>query len=353
MVLNIKKIIIFWLIPVFLLGFWNLRQPILSFLAGFFVGLAIQTLAFFLNYKLKTNYYLNVALIYLLLILLVSVIFYFVIKVLIEEIPNLLPRLYIFLNQFNIDIKSYLEKLEIKNFTFKDGTFLFNGDFSKVFDFISNLFGGFFSLIVSFILVFVVSIYTAFQKNFPQQVFKIFSDEKRELYEKQWRRIKRKISFWFLGQVITMLFIGLFTYLFTGPILGINYALLIGLLAGVLEIIPILGPLITLFVASILTFIDQPNLILFVIIFFILLQQIESHILVPLVMKRAVSLNPLMVILGILIGGKFGGIIGIVVILPLLGVVTELINIAVAGSSNGRTSPSGGEDPGSSPGPAE
>jgi predicted PurR-regulated permease PerM len=124
-----------------------------------------------------------------------------------------------------------------------------------------------------------------------------------------------------------MIFIGLATYIFVGLILKVKYGILIGLIAGILEAVPILGPVITLIIASIIIFLENPAYILPTIIFFILLQQLENHFLVPLVMKKALALNPLFVILGILIGAKIGGILGIIIMIPILGSVIEVLKI--------------------------
>lgn len=313
---ELKKFLIFWLVPVMMLGFWYLRQPFLAFFVGLLVGFSIQTIALFLNYRLKLNYHLNVFLIYLFLIILIAFTFYLTFNVLTEELPQLFRKL-----------EPYLKEYRLENFYLKTNwqdLFSFGSNyFPNIFRFIYNFFGGVFSLI----LIFIVSLYVAFNKNFPQPIFKIFPEEKREIYEKTWRRIKRKISFWFLGQVILMIFIGVFSYLFVGPILQINYAPLIGLLAGILEIVPVLGPLFALIVAAVITLLDKPQFLFLVVGYFILLQQIENHFLVPLVMRRAIALNPLFVILGVLIGSKLGGILGIITILPLLGVGVEIFNL--------------------------
>jgi predicted PurR-regulated permease PerM len=76
-----------------------------------------------------------------------------------------------------------------------------------------------------------------------------------------------------------------------------------------------------------IVFLENPSYILPTIIFFILLQQLENHFLVPLVMRKAVALNPLLIILGILIGAKIGGILGIIIIIPILGSVIEFLKI--------------------------
>jgi len=309
---SLKKNIIFWLIPVAFLSLWYFKEIIIPFLAGIIIGSAIQSLSFYLNHRLKISYYLSVFLIYLSFIFLVVITFYLIIKVLIEEIPLLLEKIqpYVYLVK-DFDIKNkWTEILSLSDYM------------PNIFRFFSNFAGGFFS----FILILVVSLYVSLNKNFPEDIFSFFRF--KEDYFAIWRQIRRKISFWFLGQITSMFFIGLLTYVYLGLILNIKYGLLISLAAGILEIIPILGPIITSIIAIFIIYLENPAYVLPTIIFFILLQQIESHFLTPLVMKKALALNSILIILGILIGSKIGGILGIIIILPILGSFFEIFKLS-------------------------
>jgi predicted PurR-regulated permease PerM len=308
---SLKKNIIFWLIPFILLSLWYLKEIIIPFLVGVIIGSAIQSLAFYLSYRIKINYYLAVSLIYLFSIFLIITTFYLTIKVLIEEIPSLLEKVQPYISLVkNLDVKAkWPNIISLSDYLL------------SIFNFLSNFFGGFLSLI----LIFVISFYVSLAKNFPENIFSFL--ELKEEYFKNWRIIRRKISFWFLGQIILMSFIGLATYIFLGLILKVKYGLLISLIAGILEAVPILGPIVTLIFASTIVFLENPSYILPTIIFFIILQPLENHLLVPLVMRKALSLNPLLIILGILIGAKIGGILGIIIIIPLLGSIIEVLKI--------------------------
>ena len=308
---SLKKHIIFWLIPVFFLFFWYFRSTILPFLAGIIIGSAVQSLAFFAAYKFKLNYYFSVFIIYFLIICLISFTFYLTIKVLLTEIPALLEKFQPYISVIkNLNIKAQWT------------------NFLSLSDYLPNIFQVFLKLINSFLslfLIFVVSLYVSLNKNFPEELLFLVKD--KEQYLKFWRKIRRKFAFWCLGQIILMIFIGLGTYLFVGLILKVKYASLISLVAGILEIVPILGPVMTLIIASLIIFLENPAYVLPTIIFFIILQQLENHFLVPLVMKKAIALNPLLVILGILVGAKIGGILGIIILLPLLGSINEIIKL--------------------------
>ncbi len=343
---SLEKFLIFWLIPFFFLALWYFLPLILPFLVGIILGIAIQSFASYLSFRLKINFYFNVFIIYSLIILIITFVFYLTAQVLIEQLPSLIKKLEpygIVFKEFNF--KNYqlefLQKLDIIKIT--------SGYLSNILGFISNFFYSLFAIT----LIFVVSIYVALRKNFLEDIFDFFAQEKAEEYSKIWRKIKRKISFWLIGQLFLGVFIGFTTYIFVGPILKINYATMIALFSGLFELIPIIGPILSLLLALAITILTKPEVVFFVAAFFVILQQVENHLLVPLVMKKAISLHPLLVIFGILIGGQVGGILGIIVILPLLGASVEIINyFRMRGGVIGSTFPSGGKDSGSSPDPA-
>jgi len=282
------------------------------------IGSAIQSLAFYLNHRLKTNYHLNVILIYLLFMFLIIMTLYLVTQIIIDELPSFLNKLQPYLKQFfnlktstkNFDIKSQI--INILSLT----DYLPN-----ILSLLSNFIGGF----LSFIFMLVISFYVGLSKNFPESIFSFF--RLKEGYFRMWRLIRRQIAFWFLGQIILMISMGFAVYVFTGLILKVKYSILVSLFAGMFEIVPILGPIAVFILTLFIVALENTNYIVPTVIFFISLQQLENHFLVPLVMRKAVSLNPLLIILGILIGAKVGGILGIIIIIPILGSVIEILKI--------------------------
>ena len=122
--------------------------------------------------------------------------------------------------------------------------------------------------------------------------------------------------------------IGLLSYIGL-TVLGIPYALPLSLIAGVLEVIPVIGPIISAIPAILIAVVFSPFLGLGVAALYFVIQQLENHLIVPQVMKRAVGLNPLVVILAIAIGSKLLGLAGalLAVTLAVVGqiIVTEII----------------------------
>ena len=128
-------------------------------------------------------------------------------------------------------------------------------------------------------------------------------------------RIQVKMGGWLRGQLILMFIIGSLTYVGL-LILDVPYALVLAIFAGLAEFVPFLGPLIAAVPAVFFSFSDSPWKAFGVVIFYIVLQQLENQVIVPKVMQKAVGLNPIVVIIVMLIGAKVAGLVGILLAVP-------------------------------------
>jgi len=138
-------------------------------------------------------------------------------------------------------------------------------------------------------------------------------------------RIEKRLGAWVLGQLCLMIFVGLLVYggLF---FLRVEYALPLAIFAGLLEIVPTIGPIISAVPAVLVAFGSSPVLAVSVIALYIIVQQIENNLLVPLVMKQSVGLPPVLTILALMIGARFGGVTGAVLAVPALLALQEIFN---------------------------
>ncbi len=140
------------------------------------------------------------------------------------------------------------------------------------------------------------------------------------------KEIERRLGAWVLGQLSLMIVVGLLSY---GGLyfLRVEYALPLAILAGVLEIVPTIGPTVSAIPAIIVAFASSPSpfLALSVVALYIIVQQVENNLLVPVVMRRSVGLPPVLTILALMIGGRFGGIAGAVLAVPMLIAIQEVI----------------------------
>ncbi len=136
-------------------------------------------------------------------------------------------------------------------------------------------------------------------------------------------RIQDKLGAWLRGQITLSFIIGTIVYIVL-LVLGVPFALPLAILAGLLEVVPTIGPIISAIPAVLAGFLVSPFIALLVGISFFVIQQLENSLIVPQVMRRAVGLNPLVVILAVAIGGKFLGIAGALLAVPIV-VVAEII----------------------------
>lgn len=146
------------------------------------------------------------------------------------------------------------------------------------------------------------------------------SKGRRQEAEKVFTRVEEKLGAWLRGQVVMMILIGILTYLGLTA-LQIDFALPLALLAGLLEIIPIIGPLISVVPALIVAAAAEPLKAVGVATFYLLLQQLEGNVLVPRVMKQIVGLDPIVVILAIMIGARLAGPVGVLLSVPVAAVL--------------------------------
>jgi predicted PurR-regulated permease PerM len=131
---------------------------------------------------------------------------------------------------------------------------------------------------------------------------------------------------WLVTQLIAMVVIGVITTIAL-KLLGVKAALSLGLLAGLLEFIPLLGPLISAIPAVAMGFLDSPQKALLVALVYIGIQQVENHLLIPLLMKRGVDLPPAVTLIGLALMSLVFGFLGMLVAVPLLAAIMVAVKL--------------------------
>ena len=129
---------------------------------------------------------------------------------------------------------------------------------------------------------------------------------------------------WFLGQLASMTIIGL---LFTIAmfVIGIPFALLLGLFAGLISFVPYIGPLISVIPPVLLALTGNPIEALWVLLAYSIIQAIEGNLVQPIVMSRAISLHPAVLVFALLIMGTLFGFVGVFLAVPLMAVLHVLL----------------------------
>lgn len=136
--------------------------------------------------------------------------------------------------------------------------------------------------------------------------------------------VEVRLSAWVQGELVLMLFIGVIVYIGLA-ILRVDYALPLAILAGLLEIVPLIGPVVSAVPAVLVAWGTSPLLALTVVALYIIVQQVENNIVVPMVMRRSVGLSPLVTILALMIGNRFAGVLGAILAVPIVLVVQVMI----------------------------
>ena len=192
---------------------------------------------------------------------------------------------------------------------------------SDILNALAVIFGG----IGSTIFVLAIALFLSLEEKAVERVIGLLSPKKYEKYVLfLWENSQAKVAGWFGSRVLVCIFVGLAVFLAL-YLFNVKYALILAILAGVLDFIPVLGPFIAGLIAFIFVGLDSWLKALFVLITFILIQQIEGNIITPVLTKRFVGLPPVLVLVALAIGGKLLGILGAVLAIPLAGVIFEFL----------------------------
>lgn len=188
-------------------------------------------------------------------------------------------------------------------------------------DAIKGIFNGIFNFTLVLIFTFFL---TVDERGVDDFFISLFPSKHGKYIIHKMNEIKSKIGDWLRGQIILM-FIIFVVSLIGFLILRVDYALTLAMIAGLAEIIPVVGPFLAAVPALLVAFNQSYWLVLWVALFIMFLQQLEQHLVVPMVMKRAVGLSPIIVILAMLIGFNQLNVVGAIIAIP----VTTILSIFV------------------------
>lgn len=269
--------------------------------------------------KRKIPRSLSVAIIYVAMLLVVVLLVSFLIPPIVGQFKEFTQNLPAYSEKMSQTFSGFEQYASSYGIQFNGHDFLQNsfGNFfqssGKIFSTTISVFTFFISMLVILALTFYMSVREDGMNKF---LVSITPHDHKEYVISLADRIKEKIGKWFAGQLLLMLIIFVLDFAALSAF-HIPYALMLALLAGILEIVPYLGPIISATLAALFGFLISPVTGLIILGLLTIIQQLESHIIVPQLMKKAVGLNPVIVILVLLIGAKLGGTIGAILSVPL------------------------------------
>lgn len=303
------KTIVF--ITVFLGALWLIYQIKDVILLLFISIILMSALSPFIErlMRWKIPKVLAIAIVYVIVIGIISALLAIIITPLVQETANLSSAL-----------PSAIEKVLPSGNANRN---LVEQRLSDFFGNVPNILISFFTNFITIISIAVLTFYLLLDKQrFENLAASLFVNQ-QERAKNLIKKIEEKLGAWLRGQMVLSIVIGVLCYILLF-LFDIQYALPLAILAGVMEVVPVIGPIVSAIPAIFIAYLISPTLALFIGIGYLAIQQLENHIIVPQVMKKAVGLNPLIVILAITIGGKLLGIAGALLAVPITVVIQVL-----------------------------
>jgi predicted PurR-regulated permease PerM len=316
-----------------IVGFWllyNLREIALVFLTAVVIASAVEE---------GTNWFVRhrwpriiaVVFIYFVVLIAIAAFSYFVVPPLLSDVADLLNTLprYSDANFFNsaefLSFRSAVQGLA-NGGSFADIATGFSRSLGSsnggILQTATTIFGG----VWSFIIIAVLSFYLSAQRDGVEKFLRLVTPEQHEVYiVRLWKRSQQMIARWIQGQLLLAIMVGLFVYLGL-TLLGIRHALLLAFVSAVFELIPVFGPIFAAIPGIALGLVDGGlGKGLIVAALYTIIQQAESNVIYPLVVKKIVGVPPLVVILSLLAGYELGGFLGVLLSVPLAAIGLEAI----------------------------
>lgn len=314
------RIVIFVLL---LLALYTVRDIILTILISMVLASSMDPLVDWLYRKAKFPRGLSVMLVYLVFITLIVTIVYFVIPPMVTQFRELGSKLGDFRAEFSPDNSTFGKVMDQLGVT--EGFAALGQGFAKL---TANFFQttlGVFSGIIQVFAVLAISFYLISSENGMKNFVRSLAPFKHQAYSVRLTgKVQDKISRWLLGQLILSGFIFVLTFIGL-EVLGVKFALSLALLAGLLEIVPYLGPILSAIPAIFVAFVQSPPLALFVLGLYLIVQQVENYVLVPKIMGRTVGANPVIILVAVLVGFKLAGILGMLLAVPVVAAASVFI----------------------------
>lgn len=328
-------IIIYYLIKKYNILFETFKIIISSVIFAYLINPIVNILE-----KKSISRFWGVLIIYISFIAIISIIsFVFVpniireFKNLIVDLPEYINGIYDYINKFYLKYAKNIDNLPpifqgIKDALIDNIGNVENSIMNSIRRITDSMFS-LFSRIITFVTIPILTFYFLKDKDyFKRKVFLAIPKQYRKDTVKIAKEIDRALSEFIRGRLIVAVFVGVSTTLAL-LLLRVNFAFLIGMLAGIADIIPYFGPVIGIIPAVFFALLESPIRALWVIIIFIIIQQVENDIITPKIIGESMGLHPVTVILSLIVGGGLFKIIGMLLAVPAIAVFKIIFTFLV------------------------
>lgn len=310
-----KTIVLFTLFPILLFFLWIIKDILFSLLIGFILMSALKPGVTFLV-KRKIPRGLASLLVYLIFLFVFIYLISLIIPPIIVETSSFLRTLPNIIQSLNPSFDNWLDLSNLDT-----ATRYVPGVTNQLFGFLSGLFSNTFFVISTLFFGFYLLLEEDLIKKF---LLKYLSENRATKINAIVTKAEQRMSSWFWGELTLMTIVGLFTYVGLN-ILQIKYALPLAVLAGLFEVIPNIGPILSSIPAIVIGLTQSYFSAISAAALYIIVQQLENNLIVPMIMKRAVGINPIITLIALLVGGRIGGVLGVLLAIPLFLFIETIV----------------------------
>jgi len=287
----------------------------------------------------------TILIIYLLVLLVLAGVVALVVPLVVDEIDALRQSL----PGYADDIQRLVHRIapdQAQNFSTSTITNRLSGELGTVASTLTSLIFDLVSFSITVILVLVIAFFLAVEEDFVALAIRRFvPPEQRPRVARVMGRIGTRLGQWARAQLLLALFFGV-AFGVGLRIFNVHYAVTLGVVGGVLEIIPYVGGFITVALAVLIALTQHPLLVVWVVAWYAVVVEIEGHVIAPKLMDRVLGIHPLVVVVALFLGGEALGILGALLAVPIAIVVQALLDeFYVFESRPGGSSAIGGHGP--------
>lgn len=183
----------------------------------------------------------------------------------------------------------------------------------------------FFGSISSTLVILAIAFFLSLEDNGPEKFLALVFPRKYESYVASlFDRIQTKVAYWFGARLLACLFVGVASCI-VFYVFSVKYLFILALMAGILNFIPFIGPLISLLILALIVTVSTGSWLtmFYVAIAFVLIQEIENKIITPMLMKKFLNIPPVLVLVSLLVGTHVFGFLGALFSVPIFGIIYE------------------------------
>lgn len=311
------KLFAFFLI---VLALYYARSVVTILFVSIVLSLGFDPLVTFLERR-NVSRLLGTLIVFFIFFLIAALAVYFMIPVVTIEATSFLNQIHdVVYTVFGVGLPTNLLDAFVLSRT-KLFDILSNADISVAKTLASFLTTGVFTLVTI-----VTSFYLSVEKNGTERLLRVILPDPYEApVLKIFERFKVKIRRWFSAQlslsVLMAVIVGAGLWL-----LGVKYSFVLGILAGIFELVPVIGPIIVGAIAFVIAVSSSFLLGVYAVAFFFVVEQLEGHVLVPLIIGKTMKVHPIVVLMALLAGGEIAGILGIILAVPIAVIAQEIFN---------------------------